>query len=42
MEGRQDDKGSSFEFNGIHNSLEQLPVVQSRRMHLSFVIHLLG
>jgi hypothetical protein len=43
MEGRQDDKGSGYEFNGTRKSPEQLPVVvQHHRMHVSFRTNLLG
>lgn len=42
MEGRQDDKASSYEFSRIHKSLEQLPAVQPYRMHSTFVTNFLG
>jgi len=43
MEGRQGDKGSSQEFNGIRQSPGQLPVVvQPHRMYVSFGTNLLG
>ena len=43
MEGRQGDKGSSQEFNGIPQSAGQLPVVvQPHRMHVSFGTNLLA
>jgi hypothetical protein len=43
MEGRQDDQGSSYAFNGCRQSPQQLPaVVQPCGLPVSFVTDLLG